>query len=145
MMSIIIYFNIMMNTNVHERENLNIITGLNILLIGTVLVSLFANYNESLILDNKDSFWTKEEMNMIVLLNKIVLLGILIGYVYVNYSGLEVLREKKVNQQTYFDGILELIASFFPVVAALILIYVLSNNVGFDNTITAEGTEGEVA
>jgi len=134
-----------MNTNVHERENLNIITGLNILLIGTVLVSLFANYNESLILDNKDSFWTKEEMNMIVLLNKIVLLGILIGYVYVNYSGLEVLREKKVNQQTYFDGILELIASFFPVVAALILIYVLSNNVGFDNTITAEGTEGEVA
>jgi len=134
-----------MNTNVHERENLNIITGLNILLIGTVLVSLFANYNESLILDNKESFWTKEEMNMIVLLNKIVLLGILIGYVYVNYSGLEVLREKKVNQQTYFDGVLELIASFLPVVAALILIYVLSHNVQNDNTITAEGTEGEVA
>lgn len=97
-----------------------------LLFIGTLFISVILSYNEKLRLEKKDPLFDNKTQKNILIVNKIVVLGIVIFFLYINYEHYKVALFK--NEDTYNYKV-QLIPSFLAILAALIILYlVLKDN-----------------
>ena len=81
-----------------------------LLFIGTLFISVILSYNEKLRLEKKEPLFDNKTQKNILIVNKIIVLGIVIFFLYINYK-------------------VQLIPSFLAILAALIILYlVLKDN-----------------
>ena len=97
-----------------------------LLFIGTLFISVILSYNEKLRLEKKEPLFDNKTQKNILIVNKIVVLGIVIFFLYINYEHYKVALLK--NEDTYNYKV-QLIPSFLAILAALIILYlVLKDN-----------------
>ncbi|MCI5835334.1 MAG: hypothetical protein MR227_01355 [Firmicutes bacterium] len=97
-----------------------------LLFIGTLFISVILSYNEKLRLEKKEPLFDNKTQKNILIVNKIVVLGIVIFFLYINYEHYKVALFK--NEDTYNYKV-QLIPSFLAILAALIILYlVLKDN-----------------
>ena len=97
-----------------------------LLFIGTLFISVILSYNEKLRLEKKEPLFDNKAQKNILIVNKIVVLGIVIFFLYINYEHYKVALFK--NEDTYNYKV-QLIPSFLAILAALIILYlVLKDN-----------------
>ena len=97
-----------------------------LLFIGTLFISVILSYNEKLRLEKKEPLFDNKTQKNILIVIKIVLLGIVIFFLYINYEHYKVALFK--NEDTYNYKV-QLIPSFLAILAALIILYlVLKDN-----------------
>ena len=97
-----------------------------LLFIGTLFISVILSYNEKLRLEKKEPLFDNKTQKNILIVNKIVVLGIVIFFLYINYEHYKVALFK--NEDTYNYKV-QLITSFLAILAALIILYlVLKDN-----------------
>lgn len=97
-----------------------------LLFIGTLFISVILSYNEKLRLEKKEPLFDNKTQKNILIVNKIIVLGIVIFFLYINYEHYKVALLK--NEDTYNYKV-QLIPSFLAILAALIILYlVLKDN-----------------
>ena len=97
-----------------------------LLFIGTLFISVILSYNEKLKLEKKEPLFDNKTQKNILIVNKIVVLGIVIFFLYINYEHYKVALFKNENTYNYK---VQLIPSFLAILAALIILYlVLKDN-----------------
>lgn len=97
-----------------------------LLFIGTLFISVILSYNEKLRLEKKEPLFDNKTQKNILIVNKIIVLGIVIFFLYINYEHYKVALFK--NEDTYNYKV-QLIPSFLAILAALIILYlVLKDN-----------------
>lgn len=97
-----------------------------LLFIGTLFINVILSYNEKLRLEKKEPLFDNKTQKNILIVNKIVVLGIVIFFLYINYEHYKVALFK--NEDTYNYKV-QLIPSFLAILAALIILYlVLKDN-----------------
>lgn len=97
-----------------------------LLFIGTLFISVILSYNEKLRLEKKEPLFDNKTQKNILIVNKIIILGIVIFFLYINYEHYKVALFK--NEDTYNYKV-QLIPSFLAILAALIILYlVLKDN-----------------
>lgn len=97
-----------------------------LLFIGTLFISVILSYNEKFRLEKKEPLFDNKTQKNILIVNKIVVLGIVIFFLYINYEHYKVALFK--NEDTYNYKV-QLIPSFLAILAALIILYlVLKDN-----------------
>ena len=97
-----------------------------LLFIGTLFISVILSYNEKLRLEKKEPLFDNKTQKNILIVNKIVVLGIVIFFLYINHEHYKVALFK--NEDTYNYKV-QLIPSFLAILAALIILYlVLKDN-----------------
>lgn len=97
-----------------------------LLFIGTLFISVILSYNEKLRLEKKEPLFDNNTQKNILIVNKIIVLGIVIFFLYINYEHYKVALFK--NEDTYNYKV-QLIPSFLAILAALIILYlVLKDN-----------------
>ena len=57
-----------------------------LLFIGTLFISVILSYNEKLRLEKKEPLFDNKTQKNILIVNKIVVLGIVIFFLYINYE-----------------------------------------------------------
>ena len=93
-----------------------------LLFIGTLFISVILSYNEKLRLEKKEPLFDNKTQKNILIVNKIVVLGIVIFFLYINYEHYKVALFK--NEDTYNYKV-QLIPSFLAILAALIILYLV--------------------
>lgn len=93
-----------------------------LLFIGTLFISVILSYNEKLRLEKKEPLFDNKTQKNILIVNKIVVLGIVIFFLYINYEHYKVALLK--NEDTYNYKV-QLIPSFLAILAALIILYLV--------------------
>ena len=97
-----------------------------LLFIGTLFISVILSYNEKLRIEKKEPLFDNKTQKNILIVNKIIVLGIVIFFLYINYEHYKVALLK--NEDTYNYKV-QLIPSFLAILAALIILYlVLKDN-----------------
>ena len=97
-----------------------------LLFIGTLFINVILSYNEKLRLEKKEPLFDNNTQKNILIVNKIIVLGIVIFFLYINYEHYKVALFK--NEDTYNYKV-QLIPSFLAILAALIILYlVLKDN-----------------
>lgn len=102
-----------------------------LLFIGTLFVSIILSYNDKLKLENKESLFSDDLSKNILIINKLIVLGIVIFFLYINYEHYNIALAKNKDVSNYK---LQFIPSILAIIAALIILYlVLKNNDVIDN------------
>jgi magnesium-transporting ATPase (P-type) len=92
--------------------------------IVSLVISLLLSYNEKLKLLNLKPILNDEEEYNVLLFDRIFILAIALVFLYINYRGYELSKDKKEKD----FGILEIFASTLVIVASLIILYVVINS-----------------
>ncbi len=107
------------------------------LFIITLLVSILISYNEKLQRENKRAFFSNKEALDISFINRLVVVLIGIYFVYDAYA------RKNNAPQNDPDSNLEILSSWFALIASIIVLYIVIrnyNNPNFDVTEIEEPT-----
>ena len=127
-----------MNKQDIQNKQLFIIDGQ---LIGCILYILSLVISITIILDQREKalgregFLTSEEAQNISLLNKLLILGLVLWFLYLNYRAKELAAS--TNQETDTLG-LQIAASAISLIPALIGLYVVATSFSDSNLQTAE-------
>lgn len=113
-----------MNIN-KEIDYLNYQIIISLIVIVTVIVSIFLTYNEKLGLEGKKSLFNKKTTQSISYLNRFIILITSILFLYINYRLYDISKNQGENLKNYY---LQIIASVLSVIAAMIALYVVYNN-----------------
>ena len=98
------------------------------LFIVCLFISFLISYNEKLILEDKEPFFSNKESLNISLINRIILVFLGIYFVY------DAIERKKINNN---DSNLQIIASLLSLSASLVILYIVIinyNQVNFSNS-----------
>ena len=100
-----------------------------LLFIGTLFISVILSYNEKLRLEKKEPLFDNKTQKNILIVNKIVVLGIVIFFLYINYEHYKVALFKNEDTYNYKVQLIPSFLAILAILAALIILYlVLKDN-----------------
>lgn len=111
----------MTNYNLEEAELVKVQIVLSVILIFTTIISISLSYNFLLGLEDKKTIYTEKESYDILLFNRTVMFVVAAIFIYINIRDKSV--KEKYNLEDEFAD-LQIDASFFNFIAALIVLYV---------------------
>ncbi len=88
----------------------------------SAIISIITTYNQKLDLEDKDTPLTPKELYKLTLFNRLLIIGISIVFLYVNYTLYKISKEKGEDLKTYT---LQIIASVITLIPGLIALYVV--------------------
>lgn len=95
----------------------------------SIIISISLIYNQKLDLLNKETLFSSKNTKKITLYNRIFILILTLIFLYLNYQSREIAKDN----QTELEQInLQIIASYFTVIASIIAVYVVSQNLPYD-------------
>jgi len=101
--------------------NIQLITSLTVII--TITISIILTYNQKLDLQNKKTFFNKKQTHNISYINRLIFLITAIIFLYINYKLYEISKKKGEDLKVYY---LQILASTFTTIAAIIVLYVVS-------------------
>ena len=110
-----------MNDNLEEAELVKVQIVLSVILLFTTIISISLSYNFLLGLEDKKTIYTEKESYDILLFNRTVMFVVAAIFIYINIRDKSV--KEKYNLEDEFAD-LQIDASFFNFIAALIVLYV---------------------
>lgn len=111
----------MSNYDLEEVKLLKAQMVLSVLAIVTVLVSLGLSYNEILKLNKTTPLFSRKMENDILISNRLLVLIISIGFLYIDYIDKNIKQKYKKNNLR--DAQLQINASILSVIASIIVLY----------------------
>ena len=111
----------MTNYNLEEAELVKVQIALSVILLFTTIISISLSYNFLLGLEDKKTIYTEKESYDILLFNRTVMFVVAAIFIYINIRDKSV--KEKYNLEDEFAD-LQIDASFFNFIAALIVLYV---------------------
>ncbi len=111
----------MTNYNLEEAELVKVQIVLSVILLFTTIISISLSYNFLLGLEDKKTIYTEKESYDILLFNRTVMFVVAAIFIYINIRDKSV--KEKYNLEDEFAD-LQIDASFFNFIAALIVLYV---------------------
>ena len=111
----------MTNYNLEEAELVKVQIVLSVILLFTTIISISLSYNFLLGLEDKKTIYTEKESYDILLFNRTVRFVVAAIFIYINIRDKSV--KEKYNLEDEFAD-LQIDASFFNFIAALIVLYV---------------------
>ena len=111
----------MTNYNLEEAELVKVQIVLSVILLFTTIISISLSYNFLLGLEDKKTIYTEKESYDILLFNRTVMFVVAAIFIYINIRDKSV--KEKYNLEDEFAD-LQIYASLFNFIAALIVLYV---------------------
>lgn len=115
----------MTNYDLEESELIKLQILLSIIFLFTTIISITLSYNFWLKLNKRQTIYTDEESNKILLFNRTLLFVVSAIFVYINVRDKNV--KEKYNFEDKFSG-LQISASTFSLIASAIVLYVAINS-----------------
>lgn len=111
----------MTNYDLEEAELIRLQIGLSIVLLFTTIISISLSYNFLLKLEKRPPIYSEKDSLDILIFNRTILVIVAVLFVYINICDKGV-KEKYDNKDEFAD--LQIEASVFSMIAALIVLYV---------------------
>lgn len=106
-----------------------------IVFIITTIISIILIYNEKLDLEEKETLFSKKITQKISISNRTTILVLTLIFLYANYRNDIIARIEQTNIE-YFD--MNVIASLFNLVAAVIALYIVLDNTNIESVSEVE-------
>lgn len=90
--------------------------------LGSLFLSLILTYNDKLCIERKKSIFSNEKATNLAIFNRVLVLGLTLSYLYINYRGREIARRKNDNLELFN---LQISASELSTLASIIVLYVV--------------------
>jgi hypothetical protein len=111
-----------MNNNNNNIKYINVQIIATYLYIVSLCISLLLTYNEKFEIQNKKTIFTNKSSNRLSIFNRILVVGIVLTFLYINYKSF-INAKKKKKDLTPFS--LQLTASELSTISAVIVLYVV--------------------
>ena len=118
------------NTFKLEDDLINLQIGITIIFLVSVVLSTLISYNQKMLLEEKPSFWSREEEYYINLAYRTLAIIIVLVYLYIAIEAKKIGEMKKENLKGYD---LDILVSTLFVIAAFISFYVAKNYRNFSD------------
>lgn len=113
----------MKSNRIEEINYLNLQIFISLIVIITVITSIILTYNEKLELQNKKTLFNKKTTQNISFINRLIILITGIVFLYINYKLYQISKKEGEDLKIYY---LQIIASILTVIAASIVLYVVT-------------------
>lgn len=121
------------NYELSEIELLKLQMTLSSLFIITIIISLSLSYNEMLNLSKKKTIYTNTQSDLLLKINRIIIIILGLGYLYINYTDKNLKNNENFSTKEIKNANLQIGASVFSLIAYAIVLYVAFNSNNTNN------------